>query len=243
MDIQIDLNTIEDFLCVEPEVGEKLLPFYPEFLSTEEKEQFELHLQGCEYCQKWWKLWETIGLPVRIDALLKQAKVLLEEHQYDEAVETCNDAIELDPEVLDSEVGQDFFCSGAWLQLTAANIKGKDIMPYIFPSYAPGTYELAAATQDIPFPIMVNYADGKVKGKISAGGTSIFFELLEAREDFANGIHLFGRILQPSVALKVWQIRPGKKHRLGTIASLFGSKDLQDISDTLRTFRVFPITN
>ena len=86
MKTRINLDRIEEFVCLEPEVGEQLLPLYPEFLSEEEKKQFELHREGCENCQERWKLWQVTGLALRIEAILQQAKTLLENHQYEEAI-------------------------------------------------------------------------------------------------------------------------------------------------------------
>ena len=59
-------------------------------------------------------------------------------------------------------------------------------------------------------------------------------------KEFEGGVMLVGKILQPVVMLKAWKITPGEKHKLGTIASLFGSAEFPDVVKTLRTFRVFP---
>jgi len=240
METKIDLDILDHFLCLEPEVGEELLPLYPEFLSAEEKEQFELHLEGCESCQEHWKLWRATGLALRIEALLKRANTLLEEQHYEKAIAAYNNAMELEPNVLDSTAGQAFFHIGTWLPLTAARSKEEDIMPYLVPGYAPETYEIAAAKSLSPFPLIVEYADGKVKGEITSAGRLIFFELTEASEEFEVGVMLVGKILKPVVMLKAWEIVRGKKQRLGTVADLFGSAEFPNVVKTLRTFRVFP---
>lgn len=240
MHTNVNWNIIDHYLCLEPEVGEELLPLYPEFLGAEEKAQFERHVEACEYCQECWKLWQAKGLALRIEALLKRAQALLAEGQYDRALERYNKAVEIEPSVLETPEGQEFFRAGAWLPLTAARSKEEDIMRYLAPSYAPETYEIAAAKSLSPFPVSVEYADGKVKGEITAAGRVVFFELLEASEEFETGIMLVGKILQPVVMLKAWEITRGEKHKLGTITSLFGSTEFPDVVRTLRTFRVFP---
>jgi hypothetical protein len=63
---------------------------------------------------------------------------------------------------------------------------------------------------------------------------------MEASEEFEAGVMLVGKILQPVVMLKAWEIMQGKKQRLGTIADLFGSSEFPDVIKTLRTFKVFP---
>lgn len=228
------------FLCLEPEVGKKLLPRYPEFLSDEEKARFELHLEECEYCQERLKLWRATGLAARAESFLEHARALLEERHYKEAIAEYNRALELDPHLLTTEAGQAFFQIGTWLPLTAARSKDEDIWAYLAPSYAPEIQELAAAKPLPPFPIVVEYADGKVKGTITALGRLVFFELLETSEEFETGVTLVGRILQPVIMLKAWEITRGEKQKLGTIASLFGSAEFPDVVNALRTFRVFP---
>jgi hypothetical protein len=75
-----------------------------------------------------------------------------------------------------------------------------------------------------------------VKGKVTSAGRLVFFELTETRAEFETGVTLVGKILQPIVMLKTWEITRGKKQRLGTIADLFGSAEFPDLVKTLRTF-------
>lgn len=240
MDTNVNWHIIDHYLCLEPEFGEELLPLYPEFLGAEEKAQFELHVEACEYCQECWKLWQAKGLALRIEALLKRAQALLAEGHYDRALERYNKAVDIEPRVLETPEGQEFFRAEVWLPLTTARSKEVDILPYLTPSYAPETYEIAAAKSLSPFPLTVEYADGKIKGEITAAGRVVFFELMEASEEFEAGVMLVGKILQPMVMLKAWEIVRGKKQRLGTIADLFGSSEFPDVINTLRTFKVFP---
>lgn len=244
MKTRINLDRIEEFVCLEPEVGEQLLPLYPDFLSEEKKKQFELHREGCENCQERWKLWQVTGLSLRIMAFLRQAKVFLENQQYEEAIRKYNHAMELAPNVLSTLEGQELFHTDAWLPLTAARTKEKDIMSYIAPSYAPGMYELAAATESFAlFPISVEYADGKVQGQFTTAGSQVFFELLEVDQEFKNGVQLVGKIRQGSHrSVKIWKITPGKRHRLGMITQLFGTAEFSEIIQTLRAFNVFFIS-
>lgn len=243
MKTRINLDHIEEFVCLEPEVGEQLLPLYPDFLSEEEKKQFELHRDGCENCQERWKLWQVTGLALRIEAILKQAKTLLENHQYEEAIRKYNQAIALDPNVLNTPEGQEFFHVEAWLPLTAARSKEEDLMPYVAPSYAPENYQLAAAESIIPFPLSVEYAEGKVRGRFTTAGNQVFFELLETSQEFKNGVKLVGKITQgPEISFKIWKITPGKRYRLETVTHLFGAAEFAEIIQALRSFEVFPIT-
>lgn len=239
METTVNLDRIKHFVCLEPEVGEHLLPLYPDFLSEQEKKQFELHREGCEYCQERWKLWQVTGLSLRIRAILKHAAALLKEHRHEDALREYNRAIALDPYVLDTPEGETFFQEEVGLPLTAAKIKEKNIMPYVAPSYAPETYELAAAESFDLFPVSVEYAEGKVRGKFTVAGRLVFFELLEAEEEFKQGVTLIGKVVQESsVSLKLWHITPGKKHRLETLANLFGAARFPDVIQALRTFKV-----
>jgi hypothetical protein len=178
---------------------------------------------------------------MHIQALLKQAKGLLEDHRYAEAIEIYNNAVALDPNVLSTSQSRTFFGTDAWSGLTAAHTAEQDLLPYIAPEYAPERIEMVAATAPAPFPLAVEFADGKVKGKLTSAGQAIFFELLESGPEFETGVMLVGKLLRPVTLLKTWEIVRGKKHRLGTIPDLFGSTDFPDIIDTLRTFRVFPV--
>jgi hypothetical protein len=149
----------------------------------------------------------------------------------------------LDPNVLTSPEGQEFFHTKAWLPLTAAQIKEKDIMPYIAPSYAPEVYEMAAAESLTSFPISVEYAEGKVRGQFTTAGSQVFFELLDTGQEFKNGLKLVGKISRGSdISFKIWTIRPGKRHRLETVTTLFGVAEFPEIIQALRSFKIFPIT-
>lgn len=241
MQTQIDKIILEHYCCLEPEVGEDKLFLYPEFLSTHEKQRFEQHLQGCESCQERRKLWLSIGLRARIQSLLERAKALVIAGQYLEAIDLYNKILELQPNLLDMPEGVLCFEAGAWLSLTAARSKDTELTPYIAPDHAPEYYEMAAATTTKAFPLAVEYASGKVKGKISTAGRLVFFELVDASEEFAAGIMLVGKVLNPVTMLKSWEIVGDKKQRLGSVSDLFKSIDLPDIINTLKTFRVFPI--
>lgn len=242
MDMTLDLTILKYAECLEPEVGAELVPLYPLFLSAEEKQQFEQHLETCEYCQELRKFWRVTGVSLGIKHLLEQGATLLRQQHYTQAIACYNCALELEPGGLGRSASQVFFQTDAWCSITAATLNEQDLMPYIFPSYAPGEYKMAAATPEIPFPIIIEYADGQVKGKFFAAGTSVFFEVFEALGDFAENVILVGQISQPIRSLKVWEILPGKKYRLGTITSLFGAQDLQHVANTLRTFKVFTTT-
>lgn len=242
MDMTLDLTTLKHAECLEPEVGADFVPLYPVFLSAEEKQQFEQHLAICQYCQELKKLWQVTGVSLGIEHLLEQGTTLLQQQRYAQAIACYNRVLELEPDALDHLESQVLSQADHCFSATGATCREKALLPYIFPSYAPGEYKMAAATPEILFPIFLEYADGDVKGKLSVAGTSVFFEVLEARGDFANGLILIGQILQPTCSLKMWEMTPGKKHRLGAIASLFGVHDLQHVANTLRTFKVFPTT-
>lgn len=244
MKTKINLHIIENFQCLEPEIGKTLLPFYPEFLETDQRTRFELHLEICEHCQERWKLWQATGFSLRIETLLEWAQALLEERQYEEAITAYNRVIALAPDVIETTAGQKIFRSEAWLTLTAAWNKEQDLLSYLTPNDSPGAYEMAAATSAFSsFPLMVEYDRGRIKGKITAIGRLIFFELLETGKGLESGIRLVGKILQPAVALCIWEISSREKKRLGTIESLFGSTDFPDVIRTLKTFRVFPLSS
>ncbi len=240
MKTKIDLHILEQYECLEPEAGEELLPLYPEFLTEEETVWFEEHLGGCELCREAVKLWQVTGLPMRVSALAKRAKTCLEDRHYEDAIRIYNHALQLEPNIATTESGQDFFQSGAWLSLTAAGIDEQDLMPYVAPSYAPEAYQLAAAAPSDPFPLEVEFADGRVKGTLTSAGRSVFFELLESREEFETGVTLVGKILQPVLLLKAWEIVGEKKCKLGTILELFGSAEFSEIVKTLGSFKVLP---
>lgn len=239
MDITLDLTTLKYAECLEPEVGAEFMPLYPLLLSPEEQQQFEQHLEVCQYCQELKKFWRVTGVSLGIEHLLEQGAALLQQQRYAQAIAYYNRALELEPGALDNLEHQVFSQTNVWFSVTAATCREKDLLPYIFPSHEPGEYQMAAATPEIPFPILVEYADGQIKGKLSTAGTLVFFEVFEARGGFAEGMMLVGQVLQPTRALQVWEIIPGRKYRLGTIASLFGAHDLQHVVNTLRMFKVF----
>jgi len=241
MQTTIDTIILEHYCCLEPEIGENALFLYPEFLSAHEKHVFERHLQGCESCQERRKLWLSIGLGVRIQTLLQQVTALVSARQYLEAIDMYNNVLELQPDLLDTPEGEACFDAGAWLSLTAAWSKDTEITPYLAPSYAPERYEMAAAKTGKAFPLAIEYAEGNVKGKISTAGRLVFFELVDVSEEFAAGIMLVGKVLNPISMLKTWKIITGKKERLGSVGDLFESVELPDIINTLKMFRVFPI--
>jgi tetratricopeptide (TPR) repeat protein len=240
MNTKIDLNILEEFVCLEPKIGERLLLLYPDFLSAEEKTRVELHLKGCELCQERLKLWRVTGLKLRIPAFIKQARELLQERHYDEAIRLYNIALELDPKMMATSEGQAFFDSEAWFALTTARTEDQDLTPYVAPSYAPERYQMAAAKIPEPLPLAVEFADGKVKGEFSSAGQLVFFELLETWEEFEAGVMLVGHILQPVVMLRAWEIPRGQKQRLGTIEALFGAGESSDVLNAISMFKVFP---
>ena len=240
MNIVLNLHILENYPCLEPEAGEELLPLYPEFLSDEDNAAFEAHREICQSCQEHWKLWQASGLAIRAETFLTYAEKLLEKHRHEEAVAAYNKALLLDPGVAHTQEGDRFLLSGAWLPLTAARSKQQDIFSYIAPNYTPGAVEMNAAKALSPFPIVLEYAGGKVKGKIFAIGRLIFFELLEANEEFEAGIQLVGGSCRPSVEFIVWSVIPGKKCRLGTAETLFGTAGFADVVKSLRSFRVLP---
>ncbi len=238
METRLDPDILEKFVCLEPDVGEELLPLYPESLSPEDRKLFELHRQGCEYCQERWKLWQVTGIPLRIQAILKRTQLLFAERHYEDAVAQCNNVIELKAQVLDTREGQELFHFEASPSLTAARIKNEDIMPYLDPEIE----VLAAAKKSVSLPVSLEYAEGKVKGKFSAAGRFVFFELLEHSSEFKSGVVLVGKILHPKTMFKTWTLfQEKKKLRLGTIADLFGSAEFPDIVSSLRTFSVYPV--
>jgi hypothetical protein len=240
MNTTVDLDILKTYPCLEPEVGEELLLFYPDFLTAEEKQQFESHLEGCEACQERLKVRHIMGHLVHIKMILKQARIFLEARRYDDAIALYNRVLEREPDLSDTSIGQEFFHPDMLFPMTAARSETKDLMPYIFPEYSPETYALSATTTRYPFPLTVEYAHGKVKGTLTTAGKLIFFTLEEAKEEFEKGVKLVGKILHPTVTFKVWGLALGKPERLGTIESLFGSPDFMDIARMLHTLRVFP---
>jgi hypothetical protein len=240
MNTTLDLDILKTYPCLEPEVGEELLLFYPDFLTAEEKQQFEIHLEGCEACQERLKLRHVIGHLAQIKMILKQARILMGARRYDDAIALYNRVLGREPDLLDTSTGQEFFHSNVLFPMTVARSETKDLMPYIFPEYSPETYALSATTTHNPFPLAVEYAHGKVKGTLTTAGKLLFFTVEEAKEEFEKGVKLVGRILHPTIALKVWDLIPGKPKRLGTIESLFGSPEFTDITKMLSTLRVFP---
>lgn len=241
MPTTIDTVILDQYCCLEPEVGEHLLFLYPEFLSSHEKQMFERHLQGCESCRERRKLWLATGLGARMTAMLQQITDLVTSRHYFEAIDLYNVTLEIQPTLLDSAEGEACFKAGAWLSPTAARSQDLDITPYLAPGYAPERYEMAAAKTGRAFPLAIEYADGKVKGKISTAGRLVFFEVVEVSEEFAAGVTLVGKVLKPVTMLKTWEIIIGKKQRLGVLSDLFESVELTDIINTLKRFRVFPI--
>lgn len=239
----IKLDRLEEFVCLEPEVGAELLPLYPDFLSDDDITRFERHREGCERCQEHWNLWRVTGLALRVAAIMQRANGCLQERRYEEAIQEYNRAVALDPHVAATPEGQEFFQADTWLPLTAARMREKDLMPYVAPSYEPGRYQLAAADASTAFPIAVEYAEGKVQGKFHVAGRLVFFELVKAEQEYANGITLTGQVGQGTTpSLKIWNIVPGKRQRLDTLTNLFGEAHLPDIIQELRTFKVLPLT-
>lgn len=239
--IDINFFILEHALCLEPEVGEDLLPFYPEFLSPEKKAQFELHLEGCEFCQERWKLWQATGLALRVEAILNQAKDLLQHRQYAEAIARYNHALAIAPEIFETADALEFLQHDAWMPLNSARSKTRDISLFVVPNHEPGAQVLAAASVVSAFPITLEYDQGNVMLKISALGRFIFSELVHVSQEFEAGIQVVGKEASVKTALRTWTLLPGKKYKLGAIDVLFGSADFADIVRTLRTFRVFPL--
>jgi tetratricopeptide (TPR) repeat protein len=240
MNTTVDLDILKTYPCLEPEVGEELLLFYPDFLTADEKQQFETHLEGCEACQESLKARHIMEHLAHIKMILKQARILMEARRYDGAIALYNRVLEREPDLLDTSTGQEFFHSNVLFPVTTARGETKDLIPYIFPEYSPETYTLSASTTHNPFPLAVEYAHGKVKGTLTTAGKLIFFTLEEAKEEFEKGVKLVGKILHPATMLRVWGLALGKPERLGTIESLFGSPDFMDIARMLNTLRVFP---
>ncbi len=238
----IDVHVLEQFECLEPEVGAQLLPLYPEFLSEEERQEFELHREGCESCQERLKLWQVTGGAVRGQQLVTRARDLLREKRYEEAIQSYNHALALQPELSTSLEGLAFFQAKTWASVTAATMQDESLMPYIEPSYEPDRYQLAAAPALSPFPLSVEYADGLVRATFSVAGRQVFFMILEAHEEFSKGVKLIGKVTrETSCSFELWNVRPGKKCRLGTLVDIFGHAELADIVEALRTFKVVPL--
>lgn len=240
METRLNFDILEQFVCLEPEVGEELLPRYPEFLTPEECEQFELHLQGCELCQERVKLWQVSGVPLRVEAIAAQTRRLFGEKQYDAAVSLCNHAVVLNPSLLDTPEGREMVYGEPQFSLSAATVRDEDILPY----FQPDVEVLAAAKKKISLPVSLEYrglTGGKVTGRFSAAGRFVFFELLDYTTEFAHGVELIGKTLAPQTMIKRWTIhQEKKKRRLGTIAELFGNAELPDIVNSLQTFCVLP---
>lgn len=176
-----------------------------------------------------------------VASLLRQARTLLTRRRYEEAIAAYNLAVEQDPGLLETPAGLEFFLDDTWLPLTAAHNKDRDLLPYLLPEYHPATYTLSASASRALFPLILEYAGGKVKGRLSTAGRSLFFTVEEVSQPFEQGVKFVGRILSPTPRLKVWTITPGKPHKLGTIAELFGSSTLTDASRTsLKMLKVFP---
>lgn len=239
MPTTINTFILDHYCCLEPEVGEHLLFLYPEFLSVSEKQVFERHLRGCESCQERCKLWKAVALETRTKAMLARVQALIADRQYAEAIELYNNALELQPDLIDAPERE--ACFELALPPTAARTGEMEITPYLAQEYAPERYEMAAAKTGKAFPLTVEYADGKVKGKIVTAGRLVFFELLEVSEEFAAGIMLVGKVLNPVTMLKTWEILSGKKQRLGAVEDLFESVEMPDVINTVKRFRVFPI--
>jgi len=241
MNITIDTILLEYGECLEPEVGAEWLLFYPGLLSAAERQIFEQHLTACDYCREMRKFWHLTGIHVGVDTVLKQAEDDLRNRRYESAIARYNRIARFVPNIGESEAGQALWSLARWHRLTAAKTPTRNLLAMIFPSHALGSYAMAAAANETAFPIFVEYADGQVKGKISASGTFLFFELLELSEEFRRGVFLVGRYLDPPIPMYLWKITPGQKHRLGTILSVFGGAEVEKISNALRTFNVFPI--
>ncbi len=241
MPIQVDQVILEQYCCLEPEVGEHLLFLYPEFLSDEQKEAFELHAQECESCRERQKFWQATGLAVRIEALLNQVTSLIGEQGYQEALDIYNQILTIQPDVWTTPAGKSCFQAGAWQSLTAARSKDRDLTPYLASGYAPHTSQMAAAGSSRIFPLTVEYADGEITGKLSTAGRQVFFELVQVSKNFQAGILLVGTIHHPVVMLKSWSILPGQKQRLGIMYDLFESVELPHITDALQRFHVYPL--
>jgi tetratricopeptide (TPR) repeat protein len=250
MQTTIKLDVLEHFECLEPKVGAELLLLYPEFLTPEECERFELHLQSCEHCQERWKLWRATGLAVRIEAILQRANALLDEHRYEDAVAEYNRAARLAP-ALEQGIGKSFWEHTAWTLPSAATSHGADILPFLSTAYAPDAYQMAASVQRLsPFPVDLKYEDeqGTVNGKITSRGRQVFVTI-EASGDYAAGMKLLARVFHapkesnadapPVPTFQWWEITPGQTQRLGTIETLFGSQE-PDVLKWLNTFRVIP---
>ncbi len=231
----------EEYLCIEPEAGKDLLFRYPEFLSQEEQEQFKLHLSICDYCQEQWNMWRSMALSLRVPALLEQAQDLLTALQYEEAIEIYNDAVKIEPSIGQQEEGLSFFQHQIWLPLTTAKSKDRDILEHIAPELTSVAEKMVAAPSISPFPVTLEYADGEVKAKIFTIGKFVYFQLIEARRTFETGVRLIGKVLSPSIKLTTWEFLQGKKQKLGTIDSLFGSAKFEDVIQTLKTFKVLPL--
>lgn len=184
MPVEVDLDILTQYCCLEPECGEQLVFLYPEFLSDEQRSAFELHLEGCESCRERRKLWQATGLRVRLDALLKQAERFFAENRHEEAVELYLPILTLQADLRPGDEGIRTFQEGRGLPLTAARSKQRDILPYFRPRNAPDAYELAAAAPHSIFPLTVEYAEGNVKGKISTQALLVFFELQDVSEEF-----------------------------------------------------------
>jgi len=241
MPIHVDQDILEHYCCLEPEVGEQLLFLYPEFLSDDQKQAFELHVQTCEACRERQKFWQAMGLAFRVEALLNRVTSLIVHQDYQGAFETYNQLLGIHPDIWKTLAGETCFQAGAWQSLTAARSKDRDFTPYLAPGYAPQTYQLAAASSFHIFPLTIKYAGGKITGKLSTVGRQVFFELVDASDEFQEGILLAGTILQPVIMLKSWSIVPGRKQRLGRLHEFFESVELPHVIDALRRFKVYPL--
>jgi len=166
---------------------------------------------------------------------------LLAERRLEEAIAAYNHAIEIDPMIIETDAGQQFFLAESWLALTTAQSKEQDILAYLAPTYIPVADEMAAAKSVSAFPVLLEYGHGVVKAKITAIGKLVYCELLGVSAAFETDIRLIGKVCSPAPVLTVWKIPKGQKPQIGTLDSLFGSASFPDVVKTLRTFRVLPL--
>lgn len=202
----------EEFLCVDPEVGEQYFErYFAGSLSPDQSQTFERHLELCRNCQE------------RLDSL--------GEEPYTQWIETAL-----------AQCPQTALLDAAEQPLPPTSILGPGGVEYIRQYYHPpaaATLAAAGAEQRQQLHLTVTYANGQATGTFRRRGTQLYFALQihqQASPPFTGAL-TYASPDNPEENRR-FEARDGGEIRLGGLTEFCAEFTVQGLLEGIRQFHL-----